>query len=102
MNSYLVPPRIGVDAMFHLLADTSIFVSLPNDSLCQMTGEPIVEKAPPDGKAQDLQKDVNKKRVNAGNTGDEPSAKRLRRWDSALSRSDSLLAVGTTVTTTPQ
>ncbi|KAI0663882.1 hypothetical protein C8Q70DRAFT_885740, partial [Cubamyces menziesii] len=30
--------RIGEDAMLHLLVDTSLFVSLPNDCLCQMTG----------------------------------------------------------------
>lgn len=27
--------------MHHLLVDTSIFVSLPNGCLCQMTGEPL-------------------------------------------------------------
>ncbi|PCH42204.1 hypothetical protein WOLCODRAFT_34310, partial [Wolfiporia cocos MD-104 SS10] len=39
--------RIGEDAMFHLLTETSIFVALPNDCLCQMTGEPIVRLEPP-------------------------------------------------------
>lgn len=33
--------------MFHLLTETSIFVVLPNDCYCQMTGEPIIYlKAP--------------------------------------------------------
>jgi len=36
--------RVGVDAMLHLLADTSIFVALPNECLCQLTGEPVVHK----------------------------------------------------------
>ncbi|GLB40371.1 putative telomerase reverse transcriptase [Lyophyllum shimeji] len=38
--------RIGVDAMLHLLCETSIFVSLPNGCLCQMTGEPIIYAVP--------------------------------------------------------
>lgn len=41
--------RIGEDAMFHLLFDTSIFVALPNGCLCQMTGDAIVNLRPPDG-----------------------------------------------------
>lgn len=38
--------RIGVDAMLHLLSETSVFVSLPNGCLCQVTGEPIIYSAP--------------------------------------------------------
>ncbi|KAF9052479.1 hypothetical protein BDZ89DRAFT_905332, partial [Hymenopellis radicata] len=34
--------RIGVDVMFHLLTQTSIFISLPNECLCQMTGPPLI------------------------------------------------------------
>ncbi|KAF8526334.1 hypothetical protein BU17DRAFT_19714, partial [Hysterangium stoloniferum] len=30
--------RIGEAAMYNLLVNTSIFVSLPNDSFCQLTG----------------------------------------------------------------
>lgn len=33
--------------MFHLLTETSIFISLPNECLCQMTGEPIIHLKPP-------------------------------------------------------
>ncbi|KAF7773358.1 hypothetical protein Agabi119p4_5525 [Agaricus bisporus var. burnettii] len=33
--------RTGITVMLHLLIDTSIFVSLPNGCLCQMTGEPL-------------------------------------------------------------
>jgi hypothetical protein len=42
----LTPQRIGVDSMVHLLADTSIFVSIPNDCYCQMTGKIILYLAP--------------------------------------------------------
>jgi telomerase reverse transcriptase len=31
-----------MDAMLHLLTNTSLFVALPNDCLCQLVGEPIV------------------------------------------------------------
>ncbi|KAJ7030376.1 hypothetical protein C8F04DRAFT_889260, partial [Mycena alexandri] len=34
--------RIGTDAMLHLLVDTSLFIALPNDCLCQLVGEPII------------------------------------------------------------
>lgn len=34
--------RIGADAMLHLLLKTSIFASLPNECLCQLTGEPLI------------------------------------------------------------
>ncbi|KAI1796871.1 hypothetical protein LXA43DRAFT_491424 [Ganoderma leucocontextum] len=39
--------RIGEDAMFHLLTETSIFASLPNGCLCQMTGDPVLHMKPP-------------------------------------------------------
>ncbi|KAF8071885.1 hypothetical protein FPV67DRAFT_904108 [Lyophyllum atratum] len=32
--------------MLHLLSETSIFLSLPNGCLCQMTGEPIIYSVP--------------------------------------------------------
>lgn len=38
--------RIGIDAMIHLLSQTCLFVSLPNDCLCQMTGEPVIHMLP--------------------------------------------------------
>ena len=34
--------------MLHLLVDTSLFVSLPNDCLCQMTGNPVTNLKPSD------------------------------------------------------
>ncbi|GJJ08683.1 hypothetical protein Clacol_002902 [Clathrus columnatus] len=35
--------RIGEDALYYLLLETSIFLALPNDSFCQTTGTPIYE-----------------------------------------------------------
>jgi hypothetical protein len=32
--------------MIHLLTETSIFVSLPNGCLCQITGEPLIHISP--------------------------------------------------------
>jgi len=32
--------------MIHLLTETSIFVSLPNGCLCQITGEPLIHMSP--------------------------------------------------------
>ncbi|PFH53166.1 hypothetical protein AMATHDRAFT_39050 [Amanita thiersii Skay4041] len=31
--------RVGMDVMIHLLTETSIFISLPNDCFCQMSGK---------------------------------------------------------------
>ena len=39
--------RIGEDAMFHLLTETSVFVPLPNECLFQITGDPIIHMKPP-------------------------------------------------------
>ncbi|KAL6302422.1 hypothetical protein BKA93DRAFT_736902 [Sparassis latifolia] len=39
--------RIGEDAMFHLLTETSVFVSLPNECLCQLIGDPIIHMKTP-------------------------------------------------------
>jgi hypothetical protein len=32
--------------MLHLLTETHLFVSLPNDCLCQLTGEPVIYMTP--------------------------------------------------------
>jgi len=40
--------RIGEDAMIHILTETSIFIPLPNGSLCQITGEPLIHMLPKD------------------------------------------------------
>ncbi|KAF9000680.1 hypothetical protein BDQ17DRAFT_1245339 [Cyathus striatus] len=37
---------IGVDAMLHLLTETSIFMSLPHECLCQVTGDPLIHLTP--------------------------------------------------------
>ncbi|KAF7974772.1 hypothetical protein HWV62_11243 [Athelia sp. TMB] len=39
--------RLGIDVMLHLLTETSIFVSLPNQCLCQVTGDPLIHMIPP-------------------------------------------------------
>lgn len=41
--------RIGADAMLHLLLKTSLFISLPNGCLCQLTGEPLIFASLPPG-----------------------------------------------------
>lgn len=33
--------------MFHLLTETSVFIPLPNECLCQVTGNPIIHMKPP-------------------------------------------------------
>jgi hypothetical protein len=33
--------------MLHLLTKTSIFIQLPNECLCQLTGEPLIYQIPP-------------------------------------------------------
>ncbi|TCD64911.1 hypothetical protein EIP91_003447 [Steccherinum ochraceum] len=38
---------IGEDAMYHLLTETCLFMSLPNGCYCQMNGEFIVLRSPP-------------------------------------------------------
>ncbi|KAJ3786091.1 hypothetical protein GGU10DRAFT_267915, partial [Lentinula aff. detonsa] len=42
----LLLQRIGVDAMIYLLTQASMFVSLPNGCLCQMTGPLLLHVAP--------------------------------------------------------
>jgi hypothetical protein len=37
-----------MDATMHLLTETSVFLALPNDCLCQMTGPPLVFKKVPE------------------------------------------------------
>ncbi|KIJ66969.1 hypothetical protein HYDPIDRAFT_85271, partial [Hydnomerulius pinastri MD-312] len=39
--------RIGADAMLHLLLKISLFISLPNECLCQVIGEPLIFIPPP-------------------------------------------------------
>ncbi|KAJ8580772.1 hypothetical protein M405DRAFT_752860, partial [Rhizopogon salebrosus TDB-379] len=39
--------RIGADAMLHILTKTSVFIKLPNECLCQMTGEALIYTVPP-------------------------------------------------------
>jgi hypothetical protein len=73
--------RAGADAMMHLLTETSLFMMLPNDCLCQLTGPPLVaQKAPqlppPDFKFRDMPK-AEKRKANV-QAGEERPAKRQR------------------------
>jgi hypothetical protein len=60
--------RIGESAMLHLLTQASIFVPLPNECLCQLTGLPLNFLPSP---AIDL--------ANSASTVPVPSAKRKRK-----------------------
>ncbi|KAF4571549.1 hypothetical protein EYR36_008889 [Pleurotus pulmonarius] len=42
----LLLERTGVDATLHLLTDTSIFAPLPNNCMCQLTGQPLMHLIP--------------------------------------------------------
>lgn len=87
------PHRVGEDVMFHLLTETSIFVALPNDCLCQVTGEIILHQRPPDIQPDDLLKDgpitplhpnVVPKRHRAEDSTTEPPRKRARTEQQAV------------------
>lgn len=45
-NVKLTVDSIGIDAMLHLLTETSVFLSLPNGCLCQVTGIPVIFVTP--------------------------------------------------------
>ncbi len=60
--------RIGESTMFHLLTEASIFVPLPNECLCQLTGMPLVFLPSP---TIDL--------TNSVSTGHVPSEKHKRK-----------------------
>src|ERR1700722_2622701 len=68
--------RIGADAMLHLLTETSIFVSLPNECFCQITGEPIVHITVPQVKGASISTSCKRKSLEPH--AEENSAKRLR------------------------
>jgi hypothetical protein len=89
--------RVGVDAMLHLLTETSVFASLPNQCLCQMTGEPLIHIASPNSgimvqapepqaiHAQSILAKPAKKRKALGCHEDERPTKRLRAHESVVS-----------------
>ncbi|EIM91098.1 uncharacterized protein STEHIDRAFT_48624 [Stereum hirsutum FP-91666 SS1] len=79
--------RVGEDVMLHLLTETSIFVALPNDCLCQVTGDMILHRRPPDMQLNDLleeqstapqHSDTNLKRHHSKDPTTEPPRKRAR------------------------
>jgi len=73
--------------MLHLLVDTSIFVSLPNGCLCQMTGEPFI--IPPGDVQNAITKSTEKylKRTLSIENNEELPSKR-RKLESGKTRRD--------------
>lgn len=72
--------------MLHLLTETSLFIQLPNDCLCQITGQPILYlTVPSSDNDPSLKKELpdtssrGKKRVlRSFTTENEPPAKRRK------------------------
>jgi len=79
--------RVGIAVMLHLLVDTSIFVSLPNGCLCQMTGEPFI--IPPGDFQNAITKSTEKylKRTLSIENNEELPSKR-RKLESGKTRRD--------------
>lgn len=76
---------IGADAMIHLLTDTSIFVSLPNGCLCQMSGVPVVNLRPSVPVASAAEGPADKhgeKRPAEGGAASARPTKKLKTYDS--------------------
>ena len=80
--------------MLHLLTEVSVFVSLPNQCLCQVTGEPLIHVVPPNSgimfqkqEAQEVHAQTNPatKRKMSGRHQDERPTKRLRTYESVSS-----------------
>jgi hypothetical protein len=80
--------------MLHLLTETSIFVSLPNQCLCQLTGEPLIHIIPSNSgimvqksesqgvQAPSIIARLATKRKASGQHEDERPPKRLRIYES--------------------
>lgn len=92
--------------MLHLLTETSIFVSLPNQCLCQVTGDPLIHMVPPASgvpartdspPANDSPAAKTKpaKRKASDQLEDERPRKRLRLYESVSSMSTANAAPGT-------
>ncbi|KAF5391483.1 hypothetical protein D9757_002434 [Collybiopsis confluens] len=77
--------RIGIDAMVHLLTETSTFVSLPNGCLCQMTGPILLYSVLKNEREKDLEAS-KRKRERSGVEGEshERHPKRLKVSSMAL------------------
>jgi hypothetical protein len=79
--------------MLHLITDTSIFVSLPNECLCQMTGEHLMRLPVRPSTGPLLVSNAvivhrlapGQKRLATGLHGEERPKKRLRLYDPGLS-----------------
>ncbi|KAJ3554494.1 hypothetical protein NM688_g3081 [Phlebia brevispora] len=86
--------RLGDDIVFHLLADTSIFTSLPNSCYCQITGPPIIDLTPPAALSH-LRENENGptfsgiKRIAEDSASNERSSKRQKSDERTASKSTS-------------
>lgn len=69
--------RTGDAVIFHLLSETSIYVPLPNDCFCQVTGPHLIYLPPP--KSLPPAKEENEKRVVAQDTQSSKSSERKRK-----------------------
>ncbi|KAF8656263.1 hypothetical protein AX16_002699 [Volvariella volvacea WC 439] len=73
--------RIGIDAMMHILTQTSTFVHLPNGCLCQVTGDQLLFRRPlkaaPDHE-KELPSSIPRKRRIVPKTNTGPPQKRAR------------------------
>lgn len=89
--------RVGVDIILHLLTQTSIFIPLPNECLCQMTGPPLIHVRLPvqfPGVAVP-QKNAEKRKATSGLEERPQKRAKLAKHDS-LARKDSTRAGQTT------
>lgn len=78
ISDSLTPRRTGVEAMMHLLTDTSIFVSLPNDCYCQMSGKAILYLRPLPGNPIAEKSAAQKRPLDSGSGSYEQQAKRVK------------------------
>ncbi|KAI0690149.1 hypothetical protein BC835DRAFT_1211101, partial [Cytidiella melzeri] len=80
--------RLGVDVILHLLTETALYVKLPNECLCQITGEPLINLPVPSELVNSAVSSHNLgeischrhalKRKEQMDHPDEPAQKRLR------------------------
>ncbi|KAG7089455.1 hypothetical protein E1B28_011140 [Marasmius oreades] len=92
--------RIGGQAMGHLLTKASIFISLPNGCLCQMTGKPLYSLlkprsvAPRDSNFNTVTRTIQKRKALGPPSGERPT-KRLKIYPRKNTKA-SKAGVGTT------
>lgn len=70
--------RIGIDAMIHLLTETSMFFALPNGCLCQMTGPILLYTAPQNERDRTAKPSNKRKRTTTESEESDRLHKRLK------------------------